>query len=370
MIKTAIRTLLATALFAATAFAQAKNVILFIGDGGGVTCLNAASIYGYGKPQALYIQSMPNVGLADSSTAMEWVTGADAAASAMATGKKGRNGVISMSFDDGKGAKDGEAYKTVLEYAEEKGLSTGLIENNKEGVLYEMVSAFYAHAGMGNEELDIYHQFLNPKFGDGPDVVFATNFKKLNDQVTGGIDAIGAELKAKGYAFARTMDEVASLDPSKKRVVGMFDGDDWDMAAAVKLAVARLSKNPKGFFLVVHSDCHLAKTRASLVRLIDLDKAVRAVGEGSKANNTLIIYTADHGYALYVKGEKATEAQKSTDHKRIVDAIHLEDQHTAEEVPLIAMGPGSERVKGYMSNTDVFRVIMASYGWNERASKR
>jgi len=369
MTKFAIRTAFAAALFAATAFSQAKNVILFIGDGGGVTSLNAASIYGYGKPQALYVQSMPSVGLADTSTAMEWVTGADAAASAMATGRKGRNGVISVSFDDGKGAKEGEVYKTVLEYAEERGLSTGLIENNKEGLLYEMVSAFYAHAGMGNEELDIYHQFLKPRFGDGPDVVLATNYKKLNDQVTGGIDAMGAEFKAKGYVFARTMDEVASLDPGKKRVIGMFDGDDWDMTAAVKLAVARLSGNPKGFFLVVHSDCHLAKTRPSLVRLIDLDKAIRAVAEANKSN-TLTIYTADHGYALYVKGERATEALKSTDHKRIVDAIHLEDQHTAEEVPVLAIGPGSGRVKGYMSNTDIFRVIMASYGWNEQTAKR
>jgi len=80
MTKFAIRTAFAAALFAATAFSQAKNVILFIGDGGGVTSLNAASIYGYGKPQALYVQSMPSVGLADTSTAMEWVTGADAAA--------------------------------------------------------------------------------------------------------------------------------------------------------------------------------------------------------------------------------------------------------------------------------------------------
>jgi alkaline phosphatase len=88
------------------------------------------------------------------------------------------------------------------------------------------------------------------------------------------------------------------------------------------------------------------------------------VGEDNKSD-TLIIYTADHGYALYVKGETATEAQKSTDHKRIIDAIHLEDQHTAEEVPVVAMGPGSERVKGFMSNTDVFHVMMGAFGWEQ-----
>jgi len=353
--------LLAAALLSSVpAYPQAKNIILFIGDGGGLTSLNAASIYGYGKPQALYIQSMPNVGLADSSTAMEWVTDGTASASAMATGRKGRNGVLSMSPTAGK---NGEAYKTVLEYAEEKGLSTGLIDNSKEGMIYDTVAAFYAHAGLGFEDSDIYRQFLKPRFGDGPDVVLVTNNEKL-DTVLHGIETVGADLKAKGYSFARTMDSISSLDAGKTRVVGMFDSDDFDMAVAVKQAVARLSRNPKGFLLVVHSDCHLAKTRPSLVRLVDLDKAVRAAGE-ERRSDTLIIYTADHGYALYVKGEKATEALKSTDHKRIVEAIHLEDQHTAEEVPVVAMGPGSERVKGFMSNTDVFHVMMAAYGWDE-----
>jgi alkaline phosphatase len=354
--------LIATAASTGAAYSQAKNVILFIGDGGGVSSLNAASIYGYGKPQALYIQSMPNVGLADSSTSIQWVTDGAAAASAIATGRKGANGVVSMNPDTS------EAYKTVLEYAEEKGLSTGLIDNEKDGITYAAISASYAHASDRARDLDIYRQFLSPRFGNGPDVVLVTSNKKLNSEA-GGIETIGAELKAKGYTFARTMDEVSNLDSSKTRVVGMFDGDDFDMAAAVKQAVARLSRNPKGFFLVVHSDCHLGKTRASLVRLIDLDKAVRAVG-GDNKSDTLTIYTADHGYALYVKGEKAAEAQKSADHKRIVDAIHLEDQHTAEEVPVVAMGPGSERVKGFMSNTDVFHVMMAAFGWEQQPSAR
>jgi alkaline phosphatase len=356
MIGLPIRTVLAAALFACCAFAQAKNVVVFVGDAGGVTFLNAASIYGYGKPQALYIQSMPNVGLADTSTAKEWVTDGAAAGSAMATGIKGADRVLSINPDGGA------AYKTVLEYAEEKGLSTGLITNDKDGIAYAALAAYYAHINDRGRYLDIYHQFLKPRFGDGPDVVLVTSNKNLNAEVPGGIEAIGAELKAKGYTFARALSEVSSLDPGKTRVVGMFDDDDFDMALAVKQAMARLSRNPKGFFLVVHSNSHLAQTRPSLVRLIDLDKAVRAAGEDNQPN-TLIIYTADHGYGLYIKGENAAETQKSADHKRIVEAIHLEAQHTAEEVPVVAMGPGSERVKGFMSNTDVFHVIMSAFGW-------
>jgi alkaline phosphatase len=43
-----------------------------------------------------------------------------------------------------------------------------------------------------------------------------------------------------------------------------------------------------------------------------------------------------------------------------VSAVSLEDEHTAEEVPLLGIGPGSERIHGFMSNTDVFEIMMAA----------
>ena len=104
---------------------RVKNVILFVGDGVGVSSLNAASILGHGQPQALYLHKMPHLALVDTSTAKEWVTDAAASASAWATGHKGRNGVMSMSADAERGVRDGDIYKTVMEYAMEQGLSHG-----------------------------------------------------------------------------------------------------------------------------------------------------------------------------------------------------------------------------------------------------
>jgi alkaline phosphatase len=174
--------LIATAVGVAPAFAQAKNVILFIGDGAGVSSLNAASIYGYGMPQALYIQSMPHLALADTSTAKEWVTDAAACASAWATGHKGRNGVVSMSPDAERDVKDGEIYKTVMEYAMEQGLATGVISND--GVAGAAVSAFYAHHNNRGKAGEIFRQALDPKFGKGPDVIIGTGRKQITDQTT------------------------------------------------------------------------------------------------------------------------------------------------------------------------------------------
>src|ERR1035441_3555222 len=117
------KTVIAALLSMGIAGAQqtpAKNVIFFLGDGAGISSLNAASIYGYGRPQALYLQRMPNVALADSSTAKEWVTDAAAALTAIATGVKTRNGVVSQTATAVKDVRDGENLKTIFEYAEER----------------------------------------------------------------------------------------------------------------------------------------------------------------------------------------------------------------------------------------------------------
>ena len=109
---------------------RARNVILFIGDAGGLPTLNAASLYGYDRPQALFIQKMPNIALMDTSAANNWVTDSAAGMTAIVTGRKTNSGVLSQSDTAVRGQKDGEPLKTILEYAEERGLSTGVITND------------------------------------------------------------------------------------------------------------------------------------------------------------------------------------------------------------------------------------------------
>lgn len=352
----ALAAVLATPAFPQAAVPQAKNVILFIGDGAGISSLNAASIYGYGKARALYLQKMPAVALADTSSAREWVTDGAACASAWATGHKTRNGVMSMSADAEKDVKDGEIYKTAMEFAMENGLSTGVISN--ENVAGAVVSAFYAHQNNRGKFGDIMHQALNPKFGKGIDLMIGTGLKSISAQTPG--HTLLADIKAKGYTYADSMESLGRIDKSNSRVIALFDEDNFDIDAAVQDAVARLSENPKGFFLVVHSDCHTGKVRPSLQRLVDLDKSVAATTEARK-QDTLVLFTADHSYDLHLKGEKLLENLKTANSKQV--PFSLEDEHTAEEVPLLAAGPGSEKVKGFVSNTAVFHLILQNFGW-------
>ena len=92
------------------------NIILFIGDGMGVAHLTAARI-ACGK---LHMERFEVAGLLTTWSSDELVTDSAASATAMATGVKTRNG--SISVDPG-----GTPLRTVIEFAEEKGMRTGLV---------------------------------------------------------------------------------------------------------------------------------------------------------------------------------------------------------------------------------------------------
>ncbi|MBO0858675.1 MAG: alkaline phosphatase [Chloracidobacterium sp.] len=343
---------------------KAKNVILFIGDGLGVSSLNAASIYGYGKALGLYVQQMPRLALADTSTTHEWVTDAAASVTAIATGVKTRNGVLSQSGAAERGVKDGANLKTILEYAEEGGLATGVIGNEeRKGVADAPLAAFYAHSNDRNLIGACFLQLLNPKFGDGPDVVIGAGRKLIEQQIKQAGKDWTVEAKAKGFALADSFAALEALNGRERRVIGLWDDAEFDLAKAALEAIQRLSQNPNGFLLVIHSDCHLPNNaRRNLERIIELDNAVKAAAQAAKHDETLLLVTADHSFDLRIKGEQLTETQKSSPHERIALAVSMEAQHTAEEVPVLASGPGSERVQGYISNTDVFHLMMDALG--------
>ena len=174
-----------------------------------------------------------------------------------------------------------------------------------------------------------------------------------------------AEAKTKGFALADSFAALEALNGRENRVIGLWDDADFDLSKAVQEAIRRLSQNPNGFLLVVHTDCHLPSgARRNLARIVELDNAVKAAAQATKPSETLLLLTADHGFDLRIKGEQLAETQKASPHERIALAISMESQHTAEEVPVLAAGPGSERVQGYISNTDVFHIMMDAFGFD------
>lgn len=332
---------------------QAKNVIVFLADGAGLATVNAASIYGHGEPRSLYVQRMPHIGLSDTSTASQWVSDSAAGMTAIVTGQKTHNGVISQSADAVRGEKDGAPLKTILEYAEEHGLSTGVVSNSS--MADATPAACYAHSNDRGKHGEIFLQVMTPRFGDGVDVVIGYGRSDILEKTAALGADLPARLREKGFSYFETLESLDGLKASDRRVVGLFDNDDFDLAAAVGHAVRILSRNPKGFFLMVESNCHGGNVQRNLDRLVAFDKVIRRTAEAHR-EDSLIVFTADHGHDQRLRG-----GLRGAD---ILADMRVDGgAHTGEEVLAAAEGPGSDAVKGLFPNTRLFEVMMSAFGW-------
>ena len=346
---------------------RARNVILFLGDAGGIPTVNAASIYGYNKPHHLFLHKMPHIALSETSSASQWVTDSAAGMTAIVTGQKTHNGVISQSDAAVRRVKDGTPLKTVLEYAEEQGLSTGVVSNSS--AASATPAACYAHVNDRRKEGEIFAQVLSPRFGDGIDVIIGAGHQKiLGEMRTLGLDPEAA-IKGKGYTFGGSLDAVPS---DARRVVVLFSKGDFDLGAATQRAIDILSRNPKGFFLMVESDVHTDNLIQGLERVVTFDRIIQQTAERMKSD-TLILFTADHSFDLRIHDGKKSEplitaAEKVTATDDVASIrftnVRRDDDHTGEEVLVAAQGPGAQRVRGFLSNTDLFHIMMSAYGWS------
>ena len=94
------------------------------------------------------------------------------------------------------------------------------------------------------------------------------------------------------------------------------------------------------------------------------------------AGNTLVLFTADHSFDFRVlSGKKGADLRlpagpnvaKNGTFTEEKPAVAVGTGHTGEEVMIAAQGPGSRRVSGVMSNTDLFGVMLSAYGWSPDA---
>ncbi len=356
----------AAPLFAAER--PARNIILFLGDAGGIPTLHAASIHQYGQPGKLFVQRMPHIALSETSSASDWVTDSAAGMTAIVTGRKTHNGVISQSDAAVRGKEDGAPLKTLLEYAEEHGLSTGVVSNSN--IASATPAACYAHVNDRRKLGEIFAQVLKPRFGDGVDVVIGPGRKELLEQTAAlGVD-LAAELPKHGYAFVDSLD---AIPPAARRVTALFNREDFDLPAAAQRAVDILSRNPKGYFLMVEWDVHTDRIKRGLEGMVAFDQLIQHIAERPKMNDTLLLFTADHSFDLRLVGSNrktapliGPEPQVQAPAGKARRGLVVDGHHAGEEVLVTAQGPGAERVRGFIANTDLFHIMMAAYGWKEK----
>ncbi|KSB90434.1 alkaline phosphatase [Caulobacter vibrioides] len=345
---------------------RAKNVILFLADAGGVPSINAASLLGYGEPLRLHVQGWPNLGLSETSPVDQFVSDSANGMSSIMTGVKTRNGVISQSPAAVRGKQDGQPTKTLLEYAEEHGLRTGVVTS--EPVADATPAATYAHSNDRKKWGEIFPQAFAPRFGDGVDVLFGAGRKEIGEQLAaagGGFEQLSKKHDRPIYA------ELDQVPASNARPVVV--ADHVDVRAATLKALDLLQKSSKGYLLVVEWDAHTDDARKGLQNIVDFDKLVAEVQGRVDLADTLLLFTADHSFGLQVDGGRRGEpvlegydAWKATgkdDQLVRLKNVQVNRSHTGEEVAALAIGRGAEGVRGYFPNTHLFKVMMDAFGW-------
>lgn len=325
---------------------ERQNIILFIGDGMGLAQLCAAI---GSVSDTLNIERCTNVGLIKTQSQDDYITDSGAGGTAFSTGHKTKNSYLATD-------STGKPLKTILEFAEEAGLSTGLVVTC--ALTHATPAAFIAHqTGRENNEAiaaDFIKTDVDVLIGGGRKY-FETRSDSLN---------LIKKLAEKGYTIPDSVWEVPTSLPEKLawfRASGHMpravDGRGDALAESVRVALQILSRNPKGFFLMVEGSqidwaCHSNDSLWLVKEVLDFDKAV---GEGLdfavNHKNTTVIILADH--------ETGGVTLPAGDLKNHTVSIRFSsNDHTGVMVPVYTFGPGASLFSGIFENTEVFQKMI------------
>jgi alkaline phosphatase len=321
-----------------------KNIILMIGDGTGLVHLYAAytakggqlNIFDYAKA----------VGISITASLSDYITDSAAGATALSTGQKTKNGMIGMG-------PDSTALKTIAESAYEKGMSTGAVVTCE--LPHATPASFFAHQASRKKYKAIVADMTQNSaatilIGSGLPYFDTAALKQAGYTVSVGIPAMHANKGARQICFTDTLKE-----PHPATVRGAT------LTAGSAHAIKHLSKNKKGFFLMIEGSqidwgAHNKDSAHTLSEAIDFDNAAGAVLEWAKQDkNTLVIITADHECGgLTLHGYNAKDK---------TPVMHFSSgHHTAEPVPVFAFGPGAQAFSGVYQNTDIYNKMMRLLG--------
>ena len=339
----------------------ANNVILFLGDGMGVSTVTAARIYEgqqqgkSGEENDLAFDKFENLALIKTYNTDAQVPDSAGTISAILTGQKTRAGVsgIAATVDRGDCVTSlDHQLPTILELAEKAGLRSGVVSTAR--ITHATPAGAYAHYPERNWEddgdlseeakqqgcKDIARQLIEFSHGDGVDLVLGggrANFipegvqdpehKEKNGKRTDERNLIKEWMNArKGRSYVwRTSDFLGLKTSGAGQVLGLFEpshmlfeadrlsdvAGEPSLSEMTEFAVKMLNhKNDKGFFLLVEAGRidhghHFGNAYRALTDTVELSTAVAKAASLVDLKETLIIVTADHSHTLTISGYQA-----------------------------------------------------------------
>ena len=332
----------------------ARNVILFVGDGMGVSTVTAARILEgqmrgeSGEENLLSFERLPYLALSKTYSANQQTSDSAPTMSAMMTGVKTNDGIFGFSEEvnrkETRWSKIGEhRLVTLLELAEMRGLSTGVVTTAR--LTHATPAACYAHATerdwesdadipRGSDVPDIARQLIEFSYGDGLEVAMGGGRREFLPVAF--IDGEGTRGRRKDRrdltkewieryshsAYVWNLEQFRAIDPdSTDHLLGLFEsshmeyeadraadrGGEPSLTEMTEKAIHILSKNPKGFFLNVEGGRidhghHAGNAYRALTDAIEFSNAVKRAMQLTDPAETLIIVTADHSHVFTMAG--------------------------------------------------------------------
>ena len=339
--------------------APARNVVLIIGDGMGLSQVSSLSM---GSDRGSIFEKFGIVGFQKTHSSTDLITDSAAGATAMACGVKTYNGAIGVDVDT-------LPVESLVERFESRGLSTGMITTAS--IVHATPAAFAAHEYFRERYEEIALDYLDVEI----DFLVGGGQKFFERRETDGAN-LTAVLRRRGYAVHSYFEEpLETITLSPRRNFLYFTADNQPVSTifgrdylprAAKLGLNFLDQHGnKGFFLLVEGGQvdwagHSNRPDMLASEMADLQSAIiEALRFALLDGTTLVVVTADHetgGLALNnpESGGKRPELHYTT------------NGHTASMVPVFAFGPGAYLFSGVYDNTELHRKILEAMDWQPK----
>lgn len=325
-----------------------KNVIICVGDGMGFEAVKAASYYASGEIGTLSFEQFPYIAEIATHAANTPMTDSAAAATAIATGHKVNNGVISMEIPG-----SGTPLKTLLEISQDLNKRTGLVSTTY--ITHATPAAFGAHNAQRNNLGEIAHDYLH---ATRPNVIFGGGGNGLTEE--------RAEIA--GYTVVSNREELLNLNTETETLVSgqfgesnipyMYDGRDNlpHLTEMASVCLDILFQQPEGFFLLLEGGRidhagHSNDIDRQLLETIEFSDAIQTVYDRvSDTDDTIILVTADHETG-------GLRVHENNGQGKVPVISWSTGGHTVSNVPLYGWGRNAEHVEGVMNNTDLINIV-------------
>ena len=334
----------------------ARNVILFVGDGMGISTITAGRIYAGqkrgldGESYRLTMETLPHSALSKTYSHDFQVSDSASTATAMVTGIKTKSRFLGVTADasySNCASIEGARTDSLFDLAERAGLATGIVSTAR--ITHATPASTYSEVpnrdweadgnlrgGDAGECKDIARQLIEWPEGDGFEIAMGggrAGFLRADEIDPEDADSKGsrgdgrdlmAEWAAKSDGHVVVTDQ-AGFDAqdfaSDARVLGLFElshmeyeldraGDaagEPSLAELTRAAITRLSQDEDGFVLMVEGGRidhghHAVNAARALEETDQLDMALAAALEMTDPEDTLIILTADHSHTMTLAG--------------------------------------------------------------------